>query len=206
DLTWRDVKYLLAVTAKQLGTGSSIDLSGVTQDLGWQTNAEGFTFNNNYGFGVVDVSELVSTARNYTPGTLSSYLQKDTLLADVSGEIPNGTAVPLMVKLSSDLEARVETVRLVMDVDHDHPKDLTVILESPSGTRSVLLSMDSAYLSLEYPLALGTNAFYRESAKGEWTISVYDMDGDENSELDWFPNLDSSGSLNSIRFEIMAGD
>ena len=67
-LTWRDVKHLLASTARQIDVNRpAIMLNEAVVEPGWITNAAGFTFHNSYGFGAVDaksaVRQLVVTCR-----------------------------------------------------------------------------------------------------------------------------------------------
>ena len=76
SLTWQDVGYILAKTARKVdadiatgerattytasGTTTSIDL-----DKPWQTNSAGFNFQNRYGFGMVDANAAATLARNF---------------------------------------------------------------------------------------------------------------------------------------------
>src|SRR6267143_1081234 len=77
-LTWRDVKHILASTARQIDTARQ----AVTITLGnggsyiaepaWTTNFAGFKFHNWYGFGMVNASAAVNMARTYTVGQLGT--------------------------------------------------------------------------------------------------------------------------------------
>jgi subtilisin family serine protease len=76
NLTWQDVGFILAKTARKVdtaiasgarevsftaaGTTSKIDL-----DKPWQTNSAGFNFQNRYGFGMVDAAAAVTLARGF---------------------------------------------------------------------------------------------------------------------------------------------
>lgn len=55
-LTWRDIQYLLAYTARREGLGSPHQ---------WTTNGGGLPVSKNYGFGAVDAEALVSRARHW---------------------------------------------------------------------------------------------------------------------------------------------
>ena len=70
NLSWRDVKYILASTARQVDLNSfSIDhpfgndLSGHIYLQGWRTNAAGFKFHNWYGFGAVNGDAAILMAK-----------------------------------------------------------------------------------------------------------------------------------------------
>ncbi|MGH8255811.1 MAG: S8 family serine peptidase, partial [Steroidobacteraceae bacterium] len=66
-LSVRDIKYILARTARQVDpTFAGVSANGVTFDAGWVRNAAGFTFSNYFGFGAVDAAAAVQMAADYT--------------------------------------------------------------------------------------------------------------------------------------------
>src|SRR6202043_3972948 len=72
-LSVRDIKYILAKTAKHIdpsfaGVSSTTIISGSTVVLeqGWVTNVAGYSFSNRYGFGAVDAAAAVTMAKSYT--------------------------------------------------------------------------------------------------------------------------------------------
>jgi len=91
NLTWRDVRHILATTSKQMdpdyggreGRNKQISLvdytftdstssaltdgaSATRIDYGWQTNAAGYKFSNWYGFGLADATAAVAKAKATT--------------------------------------------------------------------------------------------------------------------------------------------
>src|SRR5262249_23656482 len=73
-LSVRDIKYILARTAKRVdptfaGVTSTNVLSGnstpIPLEQGWTTNAAGYSFSNRYGFGGVDASAAIAMAKTY---------------------------------------------------------------------------------------------------------------------------------------------
>ena len=99
NLTWRDVRHILATTSKQMdpdygsrdGRNKQINLVGYTFtdststaltdgasatriDYGWQTNAAGYKYSNWYGFGLADATAAVAKAKattNYMSAALT---------------------------------------------------------------------------------------------------------------------------------------
>lgn len=79
NLTWRDVGYILAKTARKvdtsIATGSratTFTASGATGvdktidlDKPWQVNSAGFNFQNRYGFGLVDAAAATALAKGF---------------------------------------------------------------------------------------------------------------------------------------------
>lgn len=53
NLTWRDVHHLLA---------RNCEVAPLTNNLGWSTNAAGFLFNPQFGFGLLNAYKLVKEA------------------------------------------------------------------------------------------------------------------------------------------------
>ena len=207
ELSWRDVKYLLAKTARKLSDEQPIQYGGVTQDSGWTVNAAGFQFHNGYGFGIADAHEAVKAAQSYQ-ASLGSEIQLSVIeIERALKDIPNGSNSGLVTPVDVTSPGKVESVRVVLELEHDHPKDLSVALISPSGTKSVLLSMDSGYLDISFDrLRLSTNAFYQEEMEGEWLVEIYDLDGDEsNAEFNIFPNQDYVGQVGNVSLEVFYG-
>ena len=91
NLTWRDVRHILATTSKQMdpdygsrdGRNKQINLvdytftdststaltdgaSATRVDYGWQTNAAGYKYSNWYGFGLADATAAVAKAKATT--------------------------------------------------------------------------------------------------------------------------------------------
>ena len=76
-LTWLDVKYILAKTARKVDAGVATDAQAVTYTPKgathalilsdpWVNNKGGFHFQSRYGFGLVDAGAAVAMAKTYT--------------------------------------------------------------------------------------------------------------------------------------------
>ncbi|KOA96582.1 hypothetical protein AE921_19645, partial [Xanthomonas arboricola] len=76
---------------------------------------------------------------------------------------------------------KVEGVQLSLATSHRNPANLRVVLESPSGTRSYVVTPFSVLDPAEYAKTgfyidlTSTNAFLDERAQGVWTLEVTDM-------------------------------
>ena len=75
-LTWQDVGYILAKTARKVDAGIATGMFATTYtasgtstafdlDKPWQTNSAGFNFQNRYGFGLVDANAAAVLARGF---------------------------------------------------------------------------------------------------------------------------------------------
>ena len=183
-LTWRDVKHILASTARQIDAARpavSVALTGgsYVAEPAWTTNFAGFKFHNWYGFGMVNASAAVNMARSYTLGQLGTFANTGFISSPaLSLSIPDSSAVGVMNALTvpgAPVQV-IEAVQIRVSAAHPFTGDLGIELTSPQGTRSVLKNIrdgfgGSADLS---SMVLLSNAFYGENPTGVWTIKVVD--------------------------------
>jgi len=189
-LTWRDVKHILASTARQIDAARaaftiplppSAPSGNYVAEPGWTTNAAGFKFHNWYGFGLVDASAAVNMARTYNLSTLGSFVNTGFISSGaISVAIPDSsvTGASSSVSVPASPVQVVEAVQIRVNVTHTFSADLAIELTSPSGTRSVLKnSRDQFGGSMDLTnMVLLSNAFYGEAAPGTWTIKIVDTD------------------------------
>jgi len=195
ELTWRDVKYILAGTARQIdpdiaAVSETIGTVSRTLRLAWTENAAGFKYHDWYGFGAVDLDAAVEMAEDYTPDSLGEFRETSWFEQTTSVSIPDndGTGVTQTVNVSGlPDDATVEAVLLEVDISHEFPNDLGIHLVSPGGTRSVVNQLYNETLAVDIdPIRwrLLSNAFYGEDPGGDWQIEVFDADVDDTGDLD----------------------
>ncbi len=198
DLTWRDVKHILARTARQVDPGiAPVErlLSGGYYELqhDWTRNAAGHQFHNWYGFGAVDVDAALNLAAVHESNSLGEYWEtlpytRDALALSIADSNLNGASDHLPVK-DLDAAARVESVTVTVRIDHPFPHDLSIELISPAGTRSVLNPAFNGMLGRARPRIallewnLLSNAFYGEDPAGDWELVVVDAATRDEGQL-----------------------
>jgi subtilisin-like proprotein convertase family protein len=185
DLTWRDVKHILAVTADTINystaainhpEGSGSNLTGHSYDYLYVRNGAGIDFSNTYGFGRVNADRAVTMARTYT-SPLGTYRETDwsTSSGTINLSVPDASNTGVTNTLNMTTNYIIESVQIKVTFDHTLIGDLGVELLSPAGTRSKLLLIRSnikdTYIA-DFPLL--SNAFYGEASQGNWTIKVVD--------------------------------
>ncbi|MSP18747.1 MAG: serine protease [Bdellovibrionales bacterium] len=190
-LTWRDVKYILAKTAKKVDAnagntshpgGGANSLTDHTYQQGWIQNTAGIFFHNWYGFGGVNVDAAVAMAKTYDLtllGTLNETLNNDGTWKFSSGTIalaiPDNIATGVSSSINVTDNLKIEAVEIELSVTHNFITELGVELTSPSGTKSILLNINSYIKGANFTaLHLNTNAFLDEMANGNWTLKVID--------------------------------
>lgn len=188
DLTWRDVKHLLAASARRIDP----DIGRVRAAFGgtpyvlrraWETNAAGYAYHNWYGFGAIAIDDAVALARTHAPDSLGEFVESawfeageylDLFIPDHDGA---GAAHEIDVAGLPDA-ADIEAVVLEIRADHADASDLSVQLTSPAGTVSILNTPFSWLLHGVPGLRdwrLMSNAFYGEPPNGTWTLQVVDL-------------------------------
>ncbi|MNK11947.1 Microbial serine proteinase precursor [compost metagenome] len=185
QLTWRDVKYILAKTSKKVhptminvnhprGVTSP---SGYVWDNGWVSNGAGFPFHNWFGFGQVDVDAAVAMARSYSSsfGTFTDTGWANNL-SGLSHAVPDNVAGGVTSSMAVASNLKIEAVQLRIWVTHPNISELALELTSPSGTKSVVVNMNNALTGIanyQGEIFL-SNAFFQERAAGTWTLRVVD--------------------------------
>jgi subtilisin family serine protease len=184
NLTWRDVKHILAKTAKQVD-GSKAEIKTTanqyvqgnqTVEQGWVVNKAGVKFHNWYGFGLVDAGAAVAEANKATYVLLPPEAAPES--RSITGNLTPGTAV----NFTTSNVTTVETAEISFNFATPNANELNYSnclqyeLKSPSGTKSILLSAGSGFLGGSNNQGrFLTNAFYGENAKGTWSFVVRNL-------------------------------
>ncbi|APJ04910.1 S8 family serine peptidase [Silvanigrella aquatica] len=184
DLTWRDVKYILAKTATKVDpdfTGVKVKVANnedYQAEDGWITNAAGYHFSNWYGFGRINLAEAVKLAKNYDVelGDYSEapwypqngYATKFTVAPGANGYKYSLKSIPKTLNMA------IESVRAEVSIDSDFIGDVGIELTSPSGTKSIIWNIGNAFSKngnlVRMPIQ--SNAFYGEDSAGVWTFKI----------------------------------
>lgn len=186
-LTWRDVKHILASTARvvdALYTPITAALTGgtYTAEQGWVTNFAGYPYHNWYGFGLVNAGAAVTMATGYAAGawpalTTTGWFINSTATAFLDSNF-NGAST---TKAVSSAPTFIEAVQIQVNATHSYPGDLGIELTSPSGTTSILKNIRDGFTAtispFSFSMLLESNAFYGETSNGTWTIKVVDGNG-----------------------------
>ena len=190
DLTWRDVKHILATSARKIDPDiaevrAAFNGTPYVAQHAWQTNAAGYDFHNWYGFGAVDVDAAVAMAADYAADGLGTFVESEWFDAGAEAEmslaIPDadGAGASTVFEVAGPPDtANIEAVVLEIAVEHTNAFDLGVTLQSPAGTANVVNPPLNAVLE-GFPglndWRLLSNAFYGENPNGTWTLHVADL-------------------------------
>ena len=185
-LTWRDIKVILAASARKNDPASS----------GWEDGArkhpvsstDRYHFNHEYGFGVVDAAGAAALAKRWTnlPEMKDAKVSSGELYVEIPDATAPGSATTTTHTLTVDTDIDfTEFVEVTVAFEHDSFRDLEILLESPSGAVSRLAVPFDTYNGLNAIFGLGFVPLYDpfqfgsakhlgEDPNGEWKLHVSD--------------------------------
>lgn len=163
NLTWRDVRYLAAIHAKQIDSSNS----------SWTTNAAGLHHSIDYGFGLIDPQAMITDcSAGYTllPVEQSKSASKDYN----NTTIPDNSSISFTLTMAEHIS--IEWVELTVDNDNPHASDYIITLTSPQGTHSILMTADSDVGGdwMNGGFRFSTAGMLDEDAQGDWGITLQD--------------------------------
>ena len=175
NLTWRDVKYILAKSSKQ------VDISNKS----WITNSAGFHFSRDYGFGLIDAKKAIDICKNGYNNLPSS---KSTEAIKSIGGVDIDKSSQFSINIDKNM--KIEWIEATVDLDTQNASDFDIYLISPSGTKILLIKNGTKIGSTFIPdgnwmkggFRFGTGAFIDEESIGEWKIEL-DNKGSNSAKL-----------------------
>jgi subtilisin family serine protease len=183
-LTWREVKYILAMTARKVdpdrGQRTTDTIPGGTYvtELGWIKNRADRSFHNWYGFGAVDVDAAVAMAAKFTP--LGTYRIVDWIVStDPAAAIQDNsiTGATSTITVPAGPISAIEALQIKVNIEHEWASDLAIELTGPGspGTKSILLNIRNGLgAPINQEFVLSSNVFFGEAPAGIWTLKVVD--------------------------------
>jgi len=175
-LSYRDVKYILAITAQK----------NDENDDDWSINGAKLHVNHKYGFGLVDANRAIILSQQWK--SLGKEFSID-VNKSVNKFIPdnNGTQLESIIEVNESLT--IEFVDIFFNApNHESIGDLEIRVVSPLGTESILAETHQQRFALfRYNnWRFGSIRFLGENSKGKWKIWVHDKQTGKKGNLnDW---------------------
>ena len=203
-LTWRDVKLILAASARKNDPGNSGWEEGA---LRYGSTTARYSFNHEYGFGMVDAAaavDLAAAAVDLADGWTNAPAMRTTT-ARYQGEsfsIPDapqvGSSRTITTTLTVDEYVEfAEFVEIKIAIDHASFRDLEIDLVSPSGATSRLATEGQGFFfffffaipapsPLNETFRMGSARHLGEDPAGEWQLRVTDRVTGRTGRIDWW--------------------
>jgi len=184
ELTWRDVQGILAQTSNPIKNDPNDEFAN--------TNAAGFWHSNYYGFGIIDAKKAVDAAETWELWTKEQQVIGES--PEVNAAIPNdGKEFESELILPNYQNYTVESVVVLLNLQHYNRGDLELTLISPSDTESVLhpgKRPEGNQIEGDERWKLMTVRNWGENPSGVWRLKVRDLvrDNTDPTEENIFRN------------------
>ncbi len=187
-LTWRDVKLILAASARKNDASDGDWEDGALQ---YGSDTDDYSFNHKYGFGVVDAGAAVDLAADWT-----NVPDQRTHEVEWTGPTRFSTVINTpytrTVTVSQSSIDFIEFVEVTAEIDHDSFCDLKIELESPTGATSLLTHSGEVYDDYGRPVSwdgafrFGSAKHLGESPVGAWKLHITDEFADNGGTFRGF--------------------
>ncbi len=174
-LTWRDVKLILAASARKNDPDNTGWVEGAFK---YGSSTDRYNFNHEYGFGMVDAKAATDLAPGWTNvRDLREITSESSVINLPIPDFPSsGTPTTVTTSLTVDPYVKfIEFVEVNAHFNHSNFRDLTVELVSPSGAVSTLSTSAFRFGSLTTEFRFGSARHLGEDAAGEWTLRIKDL-------------------------------
>lgn len=163
DLTWRDIKYLIAKHAKQVDPSNST----------WVVNSAGFRHSIDYGFGLINPQGMIDECiSDYVKLPQEDRISVQTIFNTVIAD--DNSTYSFDMNISGSLDC--EWVEVTVDSNITNASDYRISLVSPSGTKTKLIG-EGAKISggwMDGGFRFSTPAMMKEPVYGTWRVEFTD--------------------------------
>ena len=185
-LTWRDVKLILAASARKNDPDNTGWVEGAFK---YGSSTDRYNFNHEYGFGMVDAKAATDLAPGWTNvRDLREITSESGVINLAIPDLPS-SGTPTTVTTNLTIDPYVEFIEFVeINAHFNHPffRDLIVELVSPSGAVSTLSTSSPIGTEVTTGFRFGSARHLGEDAAGEWTLRIKDaQDGDSGILRSW---------------------
>ncbi len=167
DLSWRDVREILATSARKNDSSNS----------DWTTNTAGFNINHNYGFGTIDATRVLSTGSTWTRISNPQITCEIASANSSTGQISFTTS-------SCNNITKIEFIDINFTTTASDTGAITIELYrgNTSGTKSILIETHycasaNSYVSCQSgsnmgTIRMGTSRHLGESVGSTWILKA----------------------------------
>lgn len=168
-LNVRFAKHILALSSTIVDGSDATEAS----DGGWKTNAAGYKFNQNYGFGLINADKFTQMAAAY--GGVSPLAVEVIGLQNINQPIPDNSLSGIATNFTINSQTPLEEMQVYLNVTHTFRGDVEAFLTSPSGTTGRLMLASGQDDGNNIDWTFTSNAFWGENPHGVWVLTVRDV-------------------------------
>ena len=158
-------------------------------NTGWFQNGAGHWVSDSFGFGIVNAGAAVELASRWRSVAPEHKISTNNILATPftiqEGNLGGLNSLDEAGSWDVDDHVSVEWVELNIKLDLEEQDEIMLAVQSPSGTRSVLMAPGGSDAT-PFPSRRNsfgertfiTNQFWGEDSRGEWSVEVLDTNAD----------------------------
>ncbi len=170
------------------GVNTTFDIND-GHNTGWFQNGAGHWVSDSFGFGIVNAGAAVELASRWRRVAPERKVSTNSILASPftiqEGNLGGLDSLDEAGSWEVDDHLSVEWVELNVKLDLPEQDEIMLAVQSPSGTRSVLMAPGGSDAS-PFPSRRNTfgertfitNQFWGEDSRGEWSVEVLDTNAD----------------------------
>ena len=198
DLTWRDVRLILAASAAKVDSQDDGWFNGTPSYDGAAYAGPSYKHSHKYGFGLADAKAALDMASNWTNvGSMVTGSGSASDSISIPDNDSNGRISTINVSgLNAALDF-IEYVEISISLESEYFGDLLIELTSPTGTKSILAEhhlcfkrqganyvfISRCYVSDSTPTLFGSARHLGEAPNGNWTLKIADLDSGSTSSI-----------------------
>lgn len=183
ELTWRDVKHIIAKSATPVHTNRD----------GWtRPNSRGYRHSHDFGFGLLRAPQLVAAAKNHTlvPPMFKILQSPYSPIHHPGGYIPYTLNHTITEEQARNANITfIEHVMLKVGLEHEVRGHLRISLQSPEGTVSEMAPPRPQDDNYDYPADgwrfTSVRHWGESRVAGTWIIKVEDDYPDTKGKYHW---------------------
>lgn len=180
ELTWRDVKHVIAMSATPLHLNDP--------DAEWHTNARGYAHSPRFGFGLLVIPRLIAMARAHVLVPPLFKTSQSGMRPVRDAVIPHTFVYNVSAAQTQGITF-IEHVMLTITLTHDKRGHVQITLESPEGTVSEMAPVrpqdDSFFWPSDGFRFMSVRHWGESKVAGPWTIRVTDDFPDTRGRFVW---------------------
>ena len=206
ELGWRDIRLILAATAKKIDGINPGWFEGVASYDGSKsgsaryadTNTK-YNHNHEYGFGLVDAQAAVMKSQSWNNvGQMVVISSQSKDIPPAERQVPDGDGLSSVLKVTglNDTLDFIEYVDIDINMGGKDHGDLQINLTSLANKTSILAEQHNCFNSMMVVIkcvfgqstkaSFGSARHLGESPDGYWTLKVIDgVTGDNNNVYSW---------------------
>lgn len=180
NLTWRDVRAILAKTATQ----------NDSSDPAWQTNTvSNMKVHPYYGYGMVNAAAAVTSARTWVnlPAEKSLTEAPNQTLSPADNSESGASHIVTVISTEFD---KLETVQVEMEFSHQRAGDIELILEHRNDDDSLisseyLVKLNADNTSTAKSFTFTSSQHLYDKPQGKWVLKANDRYAGNTGSVTW---------------------